>query len=427
MSRRPIKLLFTADLHLGRILFGRTLLADQRHILMQLISLAKEQRISHMVIGGDLFDRAIPSAEAVALADWFFQECVTSLGLQVIVIAGNHDSPERLDFAAGLLARQGLHIIGSFPTSLNPINLGSPGQPIDLYALPYAEPIAVRHQLATDQALTEPMADLGDHQAAWQLIMQQLHQRWNCESPRPRLLVGHLFVNGSQESDSERPLSIGGAQAVAPTSFAGFDLVLLGHLHRCQEPWPGIWYAGSPLCYGAAEIDQEKSVLLVQFPQIVAEGKPRRAAPDAIPDLFGFPDAPPPIPPTIELNRLFLTPLRPTRRLRGRLVELLAKRSDDYVYVQLTDPLPIPDAFARLQQVYPWLLQVERLPPDSTGSLDPTSDTEHRRHALNSGDMALIQAFIQDMTGVPPPEEWQTIINETLDQQRLSSEPAATP
>ncbi len=381
------KIFFTADLHIGRSLHGRSLLADQSHILATIAHEASLAGVSHLIIGGDLFDRSIPSAEAVGLADWFFQECISKLGIQVIVIAGNHDSPERLDFAAGLLARQGLHIIGNFPPSFEPINLGSQEQAFDIYALPYAEPAAVHHRLAAVDSDNPKRPDLGDHQAAWELIMSRLRRRWENESSRPRILVAHLFVSGGLEGDSERALSIGGAQAVTPGTFAGFDLVLLGHLHRCQEPAPGIWYAGSPLCYGASELDQAKSALIVNLKT------------------------------PCSVTQLPLQPLRPTRRLSGRLDDLIAGHSEDYIYAQLLDPFPIPDAFVRLQSVYPNLLQVERLVDLAK---QDTQVGERRRQALALGDYELIAAFIQDMTGENVPEDWQTVILHILEQQRLA-------
>lgn len=434
-----LRLLFTADLHIGRTLHGKSLLDDQRHILNELASLARDQRASHLVIGGDLFDRSIPSADAVALADWFFQECVTALGMEVIVIAGNHDSPERLDFAAGLLSRQGLHIVGSFPADIAPLILGKGEGAVELYALPYAEPATIHH--LADQAgnLQQANHDLGNHQAAWERIMAGLRAEWAQRPRRRRILVGHLLVAGGVESESERPLSIGGAQAVAPSCLAGFDLALLGHLHRSQECWPGVWYAGSPLCYSASEVGQEKSALLVEIRGQPAPDKRKadrtKAIEDLGPDLFGDLAVPAASAGNagaenladLTVTRLPLVPLRPVRRLRGSLAELLTGSSNDYVYAELREALPVPDAFARLQQRYPWLLLVERLPPAGLEAFGDSADTARRRQAIARGDLELVLTFLEDMTGSPASAEWRNIVRSTLEELRLADRQADSP
>lgn len=382
-----ITILHTADLHIGRILHGKSLLEDQRHILGEIVGLAEARQPDAIVIGGDLFDRSVPSAEAVRLADWFFQECAGRLGIPTIVIAGNHDSPERLEFAAGLLSRLGLHILGSFDAELQPIILGSQEYPVELYPIPYAEPGRI-HLAFNNLHDEEEDGEAGNHQEAWERIMAVLSERWAHATQCPRILVAHLFAAGGQASDSERPLSLGGAELVAAETFQPFDLVLLGHLHRPQQVSQSVWYSGSPLCYGLAEIDQIKSLLWVG---IDPSGKhPCRVEP------------------------LPLSPLRPVRLLRASLAELLQQSSDDYVYIRLTDHIPIHDAFFRLQAVFPALLQVEREIPEHTIS---NTDGERRKDALASGDLALINAFLQDMTGNEIPSDWLGTIHEVLSEQ----------
>jgi exonuclease SbcD len=421
-SPRQLRLLFTADLHIGRSLHGKSLLEDQRHILAALLAAASDHHASHLLIGGDLFDRSIPAAEAVALADWFFQECVGGLGLEVVVVAGNHDSPERLDFAAGLLARQGLHISGSLPWPPEPLLLGSGAGEVELYALPYAEPAAIHHALDREAGAEGGGHDLGSHQAAWERLVERLRRDWG-DRPRRRILLGHLFAAGGSESDSERPLSIGGAQSVNPSLLAGagrFDLALLGHLHRPQECWPGVWYAGSPLCYGASEIGQVKSALLVTVQEDRPSRTVRQRPLDEGPDLFG--DPPPPAGdslPRLTVERVPLAPLRPVRRLAGSLDELLAGGSDDYVYLDLLESQPVPDAFARLQRRYPWLLLVERHAPD--GAAAGTDDIARRREAIARGDLDLVLTFIRDMTGAPAPANWEAVVRETLDELLIAA------
>jgi exonuclease SbcD len=323
-----VRLLHTADWHLGRLFHGLHLTRDQEHVLDQLVQLARETRPHAILIAGDVYDRAVPPPDAVHLLDDVLTRLVLELRLPVVMIAGNHDSGERLGFGARLLAERGLHIIGGVDWPPRPVELADDDGVVEVFALPYAEPSALRAARggdATDQD--------GDALPAWTGAARA------ARTPHRRaLLVAHAFVGGGEVSESERPLSVGGADAVAPHAFFGFSYVALGHLHRPQTLGrSAIRYAGSLLKYSFSEAQHEKSVSLVE---IDARGACR-------------------------VEPIALSPRRDVRVLRGSMAEITGTAPadasrQDYVRVELTDRAPILDAMGRLREAYPNCLQVDR-------------------------------------------------------------------
>lgn len=315
-----MRLLHTADWHLGRSLCTRPLLEDQAAILAQIIAIARDARPDVVVVAGDLYDRALPPADAVRLLDETLCELVLGLGLRVMAIAGNHDSPDRIGFAARLLEQRGLVLHGQAAARAPLVVVDAHGT-VAIHPVAYAEPAAVRAALGTD---------VHDHDAALRAQLAALQR----EPGRREVVVAHGFVTGGAESPSERPLSVGTAGRVQAEAFAGFAYAALGHLHRPQGLAGGrLRYAGAPLAYSFAEAGQEKSVALVE---IDATGDVRH---ELVP----------------------LTPRRPLRVVTGALAELLrAPRSEDYLRAELTDTGALLDPFGRLQERFPNLLEIGR-------------------------------------------------------------------
>ncbi len=353
------RLLHTADWHLGRWLHGVSLLDDQAYVLDQLVALARDEKVDAVVIAGDVYDRSVPAAEAVELLDEVLTRLVIDAGILVIVVAGNHDSGERIAFGSRVAAAAGLHLRGTLD-DLAPIEL--PGAALAFHALPYAEPAFVRALPGAD-AVT-------DHQSAMAHALALLRTRF--VAGRRNVLVGHAFVAGGSESESERPLSVGGSGRVSAETFAGFDYVALGHLHRPQNVGSArIRYSGSLLKYSFAEADQRKSVTLVEF------------GPAAAPTVREF----------------ALTPRRDLRIVTGTFAELLARpdpdeRLEDYLCAMLTDRLPVLDPMARLRAVYPNLLELRFARTRDTGTA-AGSEGDHRRRSPDD----LFRAFWRDIQG----------------------------
>jgi exonuclease SbcD len=255
------RLLHTGDWHLGRYLHGVSLLEDQAHVLDQFVALASTEKVDAVVIAGDVYDRSVPPADAVALLGDVLARLVVDCGIPVVVVAGNHDSADRIGFGGRIFGKQGLHLRGTLD-DLSPVLFHDAHGTVALHPLPYVEPVFARALPGGE--------DVCDHQSAMSHVVSMLRAQ---RVPGHRnVLVGHAFVAGGSESDSERPLSVGGSGMVAADTFAGFDFVALGHLHRPQTVASDrIHYAGSLLMYSFDEVDHAKSVSLVD---IGADGVP---------------------------------------------------------------------------------------------------------------------------------------------------------
>ncbi|MCB1917992.1 MAG: exonuclease SbcCD subunit D [Rhodocyclaceae bacterium] len=361
-----MKLLHTADWHLGRYLHGRSLIEDQAHVLDQLVALARECAVDVVLVAGDVFDRSVPPAEAVALLDDVLSRLVADCGIPVVAIAGNHDSAERIGFGGRVSERQGLVLRGTLDR-LEPLVLADAHGEVAIHPLPYADPVMVRALPGNDQA--------GDHQQAMTGLLDDLRRGF--VAGRRNVLVAHAFVAGGAESESERPLSVGGSGQVAADSFAGFDYVALGHLHRPQSIAGGrIHYAGSLLKYSFNEAAHDKSVSLVD---IAADG-------------------------AVTIERVALAPLRDLGVLRGGFAELLAGAADvpareHYLRAELTDTAPLLDPMARLREVYPNLLELQFVALDAGGGAH-AGGRDHRQRA----PAELFAAFYQELIGEAPDE-----------------------
>ncbi|MBF0531371.1 MAG: exonuclease subunit SbcD, partial [Deltaproteobacteria bacterium] len=245
-----MRILHTSDWHLGRLFHGVHLTQDQAHILDQLVDLVRDVQPQVVIISGDIFDRAVPPPEAVDLLDDVLERLVLGLQVPVILIAGNHDSPVRLEFGSRLLARSRLFVRGRVDPAMRPVVLSDESGPVSIWAWPFAEIPEIR------QSLGRP--DLPDQTAA---LLAGLEHFRTIQPPGPRtVLVTHAFVAGGQSSESERPLSLGGVDQVPLETLADWNYVALGHLHRPQSFDHGrVHYPGSLLKYSFSEIDHHKS------------------------------------------------------------------------------------------------------------------------------------------------------------------------
>lgn len=324
-----MRFIHTADWHLGRQLHHVNLIDDQAHVLDEFVELVREERPDAVLIAGDVFDRSVPPATAVELLDDVLARLVLGLKTRVIMIAGNHDGPERLEFGSRIMAGAGLTVVGSCTPALPRVALADAAGPVAVYALPYLEPLEVRALLGNDA--------IHDHDAAYGALLDAA--RATRQPGERAVLLAHAFVTGGEltPDSAERPLSLGGSGEVARERFAGFHYVALGHLHRPQQLGETIRYAGSLMKYAVAEADHRKSVSVVEL------------------DAAG----------TCTLRLETLTPRRDLRCLRGLLQELLAAaerdpRRDDYLHVTLTDDGALLDPMSQLREGYPNVLSLAR-------------------------------------------------------------------
>lgn len=375
-----MKILHTSDWHIGRQLHNVSLLQDQAHVLDQIINIVIEQQVDVVLIAGDIYDRAIPPAAAITLVDEVLDRLCRELNLPVIVIAGNHDSPERLGFASRQLSRANLHICGALNKSMQPVILQDQYGDIAFYSFPYSDPATVRE-------IFESECQTHD-QATAEVIAQFLKQK---SVVSRRILLSHCFVAGGSSSESERPLSVGGAEQVSTEHFKGFNYAAMGHLHGPQyRSKETIRYSGSILKYSFSEVDQKKSVTLVNMDQ---RGE---CLIDLIP----------------------LQPLKDLRVIEGFMKDVLAagkkdKNADDYLLIRLQDTDAILDTMGQLREVYPNVLHIER--PALMSSLKgPNIDLEKIKH----NEFEMVEDFYHQTSGNELSQAQKDILEKIIAKQQ---------
>ena len=320
-----MRLLHTSDWHLGRSFHREDLLGAQASFVDFLIETVRAERVDAVLVSGDVYDRALPAVDAVALCNEALRR-LAATGTRVVLISGNHDSAQRLGFGADLIDAAGIHLRTDARRCGEPVMLDDAHGPVAVYGLPYLEPDAVRLDLGCAERSHRAVLD-----AAMSAVRLDLSSRPTTRS----VVLAHAFVTGGRVSDSERDISVGGASAVPAAVFTGVDYAALGHLHGPQALGERVRYSGSPLAYSFSEEHHRKSVLLVDIGQ-------RPDAPVSVTPL------PTPVP-------------RPLRRLSGRLDDLLSAAkweafTGHYLQVTLTDPLRPREPMERLRARFPHVL-----------------------------------------------------------------------
>lgn len=333
-----MKFLHTADWHLGKTLNEKSLLEDQAYILDQMLRWIEAHPVDALFISGDLYDRSLPPKEAVSLLDRFLRRCVLELKVPVLLIAGNHDSPERISYASSLLEGAGLFVRGFPDVPMEPVVFGD----VHIYLWPYTELSTLRLQYGLEgESLSE--------------ILKSVFSSSIRDPQATNLLLAHEYVLGGRESDSERPLMMGKASALGSDVFSDFDAVFLGHLHRHQRVSGNISYSGSLLKYSKSEAGTVKAAQLIEI-----QGKAVHVAPVHFPVL------------------------RDLRIIRGTFSQLLKEESEDLIYAELEDKSLIPDAMSRLKKNYPNALALEYVALESRTLTPQSSQPAKERSLLRS-------------------------------------------
>ncbi|HEX9968889.1 MAG TPA: exonuclease SbcCD subunit D [Acidimicrobiales bacterium] len=377
-----MKLLHTSDWHLGRTFHGAPLLEHQTAAVDALVEVVRSERVDVVVLAGDIYDRQLPSGDAVEALSYALCE-LRAAGARVVGIAGNHDSAVRLGFAEPVLAAGGVSIRGDLGTIGTPV-LVEPddgGPPVAVFPIPYLEPEVARHRLG--------LADARSHdqllRAALDRARADLAGRGNVRS----VAVVHAFVAGGQACDSERVLSVGGSAEVGIDAFAGFDYVALGHLHGRQVFGEGrVRYSGSPLAYSFSERSHTKSAWLVTM------------------DATG----------AVEADAVDLPVPRPLAVVEGSLEELLtsalhATAEPAWVHAVLTDPVLPPESMARLRARFPHTLTLTHRPPASD-----VPAAGYAERVRGKADIDLTLDFVEHVTGSPADEAERTLLVDVLDR-----------
>lgn len=358
-----MKLFHLSDLHIGKRVNEVSMLEDQAYILARILSLIDEERPDALLIAGDVYDKSIPPAEAVSLFDDFLYS-VSRRNVPVLLISGNHDSPERLAFGRRMMEGAGVYISPVYAGETTPVTLHDAHGDVHFWLLPFLKPAHVRR--------FEPEAEIESYTDAVRVAID----RMNVDFSARNVLLTHQFVTGAATCESEE-LSVGGTDNVDVSAFDGFDYVALGHLHGPQNVGGSrVRYCGTPLKYSFSEEKQEKSVTVVHLGE---KG-------------------------TLHLEALALRPLHDMRRIRGSFAQLTAQgtaqTTQDYLHIVLTDEEDVPEAMGRLRQIYP---QIMKLSYDNTRTRSDQI-VEGAQDVQRKSPLALFEELYEQMNNRPMSE-----------------------
>lgn len=320
-----MKFIHLSDLHIGKRVNEFSMFEDQEYIISEIIKIIDSEKPDAVLIAGDVYDKSIPPSEAVTLFDRFL--CLLSeRNLQVFVISGNHDSPERLSFASRLIEKSGVHISPVYNGHIEPFEMEDEYGQVNIYMLPFIKPANVR-RFFDDR-------EIASYTDAVNAVISEM----NVDSESRNVLITHQFVTGANRTESEE-ISVGGADNVDVSAFDDFDYVALGHLHRPQNCLSDrVRYCGTPLKYSFSEANDKKSVTIVELKE---KG-------------------------SLEVRTADLVPKHEMREIKGKYEELTAKSfyenttyQTDYMHITLTDEEDIPDGVGKLRTIYHNLMKLD--------------------------------------------------------------------
>ena len=381
-----MKFLHVSDLHIGKVVNDFSMLEEQRFILDQISGMAVANKVEAVVIAGDIYDRAIPPGEAVTLFDAFLTGLVRAK-IQVVMISGNHDSPERISFGGRLFDAQGVHIAGVAQEALTRVKIEGEESVTEFVLLPFIK-FAKLGATNSAEAVEKLLARYWEEEKA---------ARVEAGGYKNRVLVTHYFVTDAgrepELSDSETTIHVGGLDNVDASLFAGFDYVALGHIHKPQQIGDHpVWYAGSLLKYSFGEVMQSKCALLVTMGE---EG-------------------------LAEVRKLPLQPLHDFRKIKGTLKELLeagqcaGEERFDYLQAILTDKGELIDPMGTLRSVYPNMMQIIREEKELTGAGEELTKAGAGTLTQRKDALALFEEFYRQVREEPLSEEGKSIVAELV-------------
>lgn len=372
-----MKFLHLSDLHLGKRIHNFSMIEDQKYILQEILKVADEEKITSVIIAGDVYDKPVPSAEAVALFDDFLVS-LAKRNLNVFVISGNHDSPERIAFGEKLMRLGRVYMSPVYNGKIEPVILDDEFGPVNVYMLPFVKPIHVRHYFEEER--------IEDYTDALKCVIAHMDIR---ETER-NILICHQFVTGAMRSESEE-ISVGGLDNVDASVFEGFDYVALGHIHGPQNiGGEKVRYCGTPLKYSFSEADHKKSVTIVELSQ---KGD-------------------------MSVTTRELKPLRDLVKIKGFFSDITSsdfyKKMDTESYVQVTllDEQDIPNAFGKLATVYPNLMQMRYENKRTMEERELLADGE----SLEISPELLFSQFYETMNNQPMTEQQTAYILDKIEK-----------
>lgn len=378
-----MKLFHLSDLHLGKRIYEFSMIEDQKYILKQILELVEREKPDGIILAGDLYDKSVPSAEAVQLFDWFLTGLAARDTL-VFAISGNHDSAERIAFGAGLMGEKGVYFSPVYNGEIENITMEDEYGKADIWLMPFLKPAVVRHGLKREEEQEEVKID------SYQSAMEAVVAHMNIREDRRNILVAHQFVTGASRCESEE-IHVGGLDQISGETFDAFDYVALGHIHSPQKIGKEtVRYCGTPLKYSFSEAEQEKSVTVVELKE---KGQ-------------------------VELRFLPLTPLRDMRKIKGTYMQLMDRKSygdtdrKDYIHITLTDEEDIPDCLQKMRTVYPNLMQLEydNLRTKMNQEITAVEECEQK------SELELFEEFFERQNNQPLGTEQKLFISEMIEK-----------
>lgn len=340
-----MKIMHLSDLHIGKKVNEYSMLQDQIYILKEILRIIDNEKVETVIIAGDVYDRSLPPNEALELFDEFLYQ-LSSRNVNVFVISGNHDSPERISYGGRMMTENKIFLSPVYDGNVKPISLNDDYGEVNFYLLPFIRPADIRRYF--------PDENIENYTDAVKVAIDNM----NVDFSERNILVTHQFVTGAELSESE-DIIVGGTDNVSGEVFDGFDYVALGHIHREQTVGKdNIRYCGTPLKYSFSEAKHIKSVTILDF-------KDKE---------------------NIEYSKIPLTPLRDMREIRGTYDELTLKSNyentnvDDYLHITLTDEEDIPDAIGKLRSIYPNIMKLDydNLRTRGSGIVDAIENIESK-------------------------------------------------
>lgn len=385
-----MRILHLADLHIGKKVKEFNLIDDQIDVLNQAEKIISENNIDVVVIAGDVYDRSVPPVEAVEVVDNFFSNIINNLKKIVLVIAGNHDSGARLDFTRTLLEKQGLYIEGTIGQHIRKITINDSFGPVNFYMIPYADPAEIREKFHNN--------DIKTHDDSMKFLVDSISDYIN--NDERNIAIAHGFITYMNdgvdeenliESDSERPLSIGGTDKISARYFEQFNYTALGHLHGAQKVGSNkMRYAGSLLKYSFSEVNQKKIFTIVDINE---KGE-------------------------VEIETPLINLPKDMRIIKGPLEELIKMEvydskdvnRFDYIKAILTDDEELIEPLAKLRAVYPNLMELER-----ENKIKTTDNKTAASHGFKEkSEIDLFKEFYSNVCDLSLNEDEMNIVEECI-------------
>lgn len=372
-----MKLLHLADLHIGKRVNEFSMIEDQRYILTKILNIIDEEKPDAILIAGDVYDKSVPSSEAVEVLDKFIND-IASRKIETFIISGNHDGAERLAFASKLIDTTGIHISPAYNGNVDAKTLNDEYGSVNFYMLPFIKPINVKQIFKLEENIS--------YSEAVKIAIEKM----NIDKSQRNVLLSHQFVTGASVCDSE-DLSVGGTDGVSASVYEDFDYVALGHIHKPQRvSRDTIRYSGTPLKYSFSEVNHKKSVTIVNIEE---KGN-------------------------VTVSTIPLNAKRDLVELKGKYDELMdksfydKKNLDDYYHITLTDENDVVDAIFKLGKIYKNIMKLDydNARTQSIGKLTAVNDVEHKQ------PIELIDDFYKKQNGLDMDENQLSYINSIIEK-----------